>query len=373
MNEVMTIPLKDPKPDLNELRDIILRKKKPSRVHVDEIHIDKEVVKDVTERILNRKWIEPVSDNKESQEACLRNNIEFWYRLGFDCIRLSSEFRFSSNIPFISRAREAQDTASLAKTERKWTEEGKGIISSWEDFGTYPWPSVNDIDLWPFEYVSQNLPEGMGIWGCLTQGVLETTLNMLMGYETLSFLLYDDTGLVKAVFDKVGQLTYQGYKKIIGLDKLIGFFQGDDMGFKTGTLVSPEVLRKYVLPWHKKFAELAHQHGLLYVLHSCGNLESIMEDLIEDVKIDAKHSFEDAIMPVTDFKKKYGDRIAVIGGVDVDKLCRLEEKDLRLHIRSILDGCMQDSGYILGSGNSVANYIPVDNYLAMLDEGLDYL
>ncbi len=94
-----------------------------------------------------------------------------------------------------------------------------------------------------------------------------------------------------------------------------------------------------------------------------------MEDLIKDVKIDAKHSFEDTIMPVTEFKKRYGNRIAVLGGVDVDKLCRLEEKELRGYVRDILDKCMPGGGYVLGSGNSITNYIPLKNYLIMLDEG----
>ena len=100
----------------------------------------------------------------------------------------------------------------------------------------------------------------------------------------------------------------------------IGLFPGDDMGFRTATLVSPKALRTYTLPWHKRFAAMAHERGLVYCLHSCGNLATIMEDLIDDVKIDAKHSYEDVIIPVEDFQARYGSRIGVIGGLDVDRL-----------------------------------------------------
>ena len=93
-----------------------------------------------------------------------------------------------------------------------------------------------------------------------------------------------------------------------------------------------------------------------------------MEDLISDIRIDAKHSFEDAIVPVAEFKRKYGNRIAVLGGVDMNQICLLSEADLRTYVRKILDQCMPGGGYALGTGNSVANYIPVENYLAMLDE-----
>ena len=95
-------------------------------------------------------------------------------------------------------------------------------------------------------------------------------------------------------------------------------------------------------------------------------------DLIEDTKIDALHSFEDQCCPVINYKKKYGSRIGIIGGVDVDKLCRLNEESLRKYIRNILNVCMEDGRYALGSGNSITNYIPIKNYLIMLEEGFNW-
>lgn len=366
----MRIPLKHPEPDIENFKKVILREKIPQRPPFIELHIDKEVIRNLVENELNKKWVEPMPDDRKSQETCLRNYIECWYRLGYDCIRLTGEFRFSSGLHFASQVRKGEDTASLSRGERKWVEEGEGVIGSWEDFEKYPWPSLKDVDLWAVEFVSANLPEGMGLMACPSPGVFEVGLNNLFGYEKLSYLLYDDPKLIKAVFDRAGELIYSYYKNIIGMEKLAGFFQGEDMGFKTGTLIAPKFLREYILPWHKKIAQLAHDHDLLYLFHSCGNLESIMEDLIEDVKIDAKHSFEDEIMPVTKFKAMYGDRIAILGGVDMDKLCRLEETELRTYVRSIIDECSKDGGYALGSGNSVPNYMPLRNFFIMLDEGL---
>jgi uroporphyrinogen decarboxylase len=366
----MKVPLKNPRPDADNFKKVILREKTPQRPPFIELHIDKEVVREMIEKELNGQWVEPLPDDRETQKACLKNYIECWYRLGYDCIRLTGEFRFSGGLHFASQVREGEDTAILSRGDRKWVEEGKGVISSWEDFEKYPWPSLSEVDLWPMEFVSANLPEGMGLLACPSAGVFEIGLNNLFGYENLSYLLYDNPELVKAVFDRVGGLIYCYYEDILGLDNLVGFFQGEDMGFKTGTLIAPKSLREYILPWHKKIAQLAHENDLLYLFHSCGNLEAIMEDLIEDVKIDAKHSFEDAIMPVTQFKEKYGDRIAVLGGVDMDKLCRLEEAELRMYVRGVIDICMKGGGYALGSGNSVPNYMPLRNFLIMLDEGL---
>ena len=118
--------------------------------------------------------------------------------------------------------------------------------------------------------------------------------------------------------------------------------------------------------------ELCHKHGRVNCLHACGNLEEIMEALIEDVKMDGRHSFEDTIEPVTVAKKRWGKRISLLGGIDVDFLCRATPEQVRKRTRETLDICLPGGGYCLGSGNSVANYIPVDNYLAMLDEGRRY-
>jgi uroporphyrinogen decarboxylase len=117
---------------------------------------------------------------------------------------------------------------------------------------------------------------------------------------------------------------------------------------------------------------MAHAAGRPYLLHSCGNLTTIMADLIEDVRIDAKHSFEDTIEDVREDKRVYGDRIALLGGIDVDFLCTASEPAIRKRVRDTLEVCMPGGGYCLGTGNSVANYIPVENYLVMLDEGRRY-
>jgi uroporphyrinogen decarboxylase len=97
-----------------------------------------------------------------------------------------------------------------------------------------------------------------------------------------------------------------------------------------------------------------------------------MLDIIHDVKIDAKHSFEDAILPVEEAKRLYGQDVALIGGLDVDFLCRADETAIRRRVRSTLDTCHPGGGYCLGSGNSVAKYVPLENYLIMLDEGRNY-
>jgi uroporphyrinogen decarboxylase len=90
------------------------------------------------------------------------------------------------------------------------------------------------------------------------------------------------------------------------------------------------------------------------------------------VQIDAKHSYEDTFLPVTEACRRYGDRVAILGGVDMDFLCRAMPEEVRAYVRHVIDGCGPGGGYALGTGNTVANYVPVENYLTMLDEGRRY-
>ena len=95
-----------------------------------------------------------------------------------------------------------------------------------------------------------------------------------------------------------------------------------------------------------------------------------MDDLIDDVKIDAKHCFEDTIEDVREAKThlRPADRAARRDRRGLP-LPRRRSRPSARRVRETLDVCMPGGGYCLGTGNSVANYIPLDNYLAMLDEG----
>ena len=78
------------------------------------------------------------------------------------------------------------------------------------------------------------------------------------------------------------------------------------------------------------------------------------------------------IEDVREVKNTYGQKIALLGGIDMDFLCRSGPDAIRQRVRETLDVCQSGGGYCLGTGNSVANYIPIENYLAMVDEGLLY-
>ncbi|MCC6697832.1 MAG: hypothetical protein IT365_19555 [Candidatus Hydrogenedentes bacterium] len=361
----MKVPLAKPSPDIKRFVAVIRGEIRPERPPLAELFLDHEVERTIAQSHLGLEWVEPAPD-RETMAAYLRNRTEVYYRMGYDYIRVIG------GVDFPGKYIDAADTAGLSRGNRSWANETCGPIASWEDFESYPWPDPAKGDLWHYEYAAKNLPEGMGLIVCPTSGFLEIPLDTLLGYQNLCYLIMEQPDLVEAVFQRVGEIIYGMYERLLGLPNLHGFFQGDDMGFKTGTLLSPDHLRTYVLPWHKKLAALAHQHGLVYLLHSCGNLTDIIPDLIDDVKIDARHSYEDEGNSVVDFKQRYGGRVAILGGVDVDKMARLPEPELRAHVRKILDTCVPGGRYAFGSGNTVCNYVPIENYFAMIEEAMNY-
>ena len=241
---------------------------------------------------------------------------------------------------------------------------------TWDDFERYPWPEVAAFDFSAFEYLDRHLPEGLGLLASHAGGVFEH-VSWIMSYEGLCLALRDDPSLVEAVAAKVGERIEAFTRQLLTLDHLSAVFGGDDMGFRSATLISPPDLRRLVLPWHKRLAALARAHGIPYFLHSCGNIEAIMEDLITDVGIDGKHSFEDAILPAADFQARYGDRLAVLGGVDVNILSAGAEDGVRRRTREIINACGPRGRFAVGSGNSIPSYVPAANYLAMVDEALE--
>ena len=358
----MRLPLARPHPDAARFIAVLMGRVQSPRPPLVEYLVDAAVMKPIVTELLGRTWADYGADRK-SQTAYLDNFIAFWHSLGYDAVR------FEQGLPFFENKIFGFDATSAAGPPRAWADEHRGRIRTWEDFDSYAWPKIEEMDFFPFEYISRNLPGGMGFITCHAGGVFEH-LSWIMSYEGLCFALKEDPALVQAVVDRLGRLMASFYEHLLDLDRVIALFPGDDMGFKTGPLISPAELKTYILPWHKTFAAKAHGRGLPYFLHSCGNLDSIIDDLIDVVRIDGKNSFEDAILPIEDFQARHGGRVAVLGGLDVNILAAGSEADVRRRTRHLIDVCGARGRYAIGSGNSIPSYVPVRNYLAMVEEAL---
>lgn len=348
------------KPDFEIMRDVLLRRREPPRVPFYEHIIDNEVINE----ILKRQYGEP----SRTAEEWRRRYIQFFADMGYDYVPMEFGIKFAT-----PKRVHSVDTAEYSRGERGWVSETGGPIQTWDDLeNDENWPSVEDaFDYEGYAAIATELPEGMKMIGGASGGPFEHA-SFLMGLEPLSMRLYEDPAFVERLLERIGTTLVGVAERVAKIDGLGAYRFGDDMGYKTSTMVSPEHLRRYFFPWAKKVVEVVHAAGKPFLLHSCGQLQDVMDDLIDDVKIDAKHSFEDVIMPVTEAKALWGHRVAIIGGVDVDYLCRHTPKEIKEYTKRVLDQCAKGGGYALGSGNTIANYVPVENYEAMLEAGREF-
>ena len=335
----------------------------PDRVYHRELFQDLEIRDAIAARFDVYDGIDP------SDPYCAEKQYVAMQRFcGFDTVRANLD-----DIVWPMFRHRTDDTADLRRTSgRNYQDEHTGPITSWEQFESYPWPDPSRPECTKtLEWYEKNLPDDM----CIVSGSMShfcEHVTWLMGYETFCYALFDQRDLVDAIKEKLVDIYHKTLDQYLGFDRLEIIFASDDMGFKGGLLFSAEDMIELVLKPHKMMAERTHAAGRLYLLHACGNLEDVIDYIVDEVKADGKHSFEDTIEDVRDLKSTYGKKTALIGGIDVDFLCRAEEASIRSRVRETLDICQPGGGYCLGTGNSVANYIPLDNYLAMVDEGRLY-
>jgi uroporphyrinogen decarboxylase len=315
------------------------------------------------EQYLGVPWVRL---SEHTREAYYTQLVDLYWRLGYDAL-LEGVWRTTwVNHPALGAPTAADTAGELGRGQRDWAREGRGLIDSWESFERFPWERIS-VDYRPYEILARLLKPGMKVYA--SSSFFEHVLENLLGYEGLFYALVDDPKLVEAVFTRWGEKVLEYYCNVAGLEGIGAIWHADDLGYKTGTILSPADLSRYVHPWLAKFARVAHEHGKLFILHSCGNYfgNGVLETLIGEVGVDALHSFQDVILPAEDCAARYGERLALLGGVDVDLLVRGEQRDIRRRVRAILERCLPGR-FAVGSGNTIANYIPLQGYLAMLDE-----
>jgi uroporphyrinogen decarboxylase len=178
-----------------------------------------------------------------------------------------------------------------------------------------------------------------------------------------------DPELFSDLFIRIGDLYVTLWSEMIRnySDIFVFFRMGDDLGYKNSTMLDPETIRTFILPQYKRIIDLVHQSGKKFLLHSCGCIFSVMEDIIK-LGIDAKHSNEDQIAPFERWIELYNDRIGLFGGIDVNTLCLNPYDDVyREVLEKGTEFRLKTKGYGIGSGNSIPGYIPVEGFTAMID------
>lgn len=325
----------------------------------------------------------------------LQDEIRFWSTAGYDFIPLESGLRTiidaaihhegtgrfdasSHEHPQVTAAKEfaikrlhplGLSTQNEQGGRRTWAPEGKGFITTMEDFEEFPWPSPEDLDLEKFRQIPSMLPSGSGVL-CFG-GAIFSCLTLMMGMEECLISMSRGTELFTRLLQKVADFQIRTIEILINIGTIGGLWINDDMGFKSRTLVNPALYRKYTFPYYREIKCLLQQKGLPLLLHSDGNITEILHDLVE-IGFNGIHPIEPESMDIVEAREIVGSKVCLIGNLSlVHPLGFGTPEEVSTASKALIRRMAPGGGYCFSSGNSIPDYISYENWIAMRNTALE--
>lgn len=338
-----------PAPDFGRLRQHLMLEGAADRMPAAELFCDQEIMQAVL--------------GKTGQAWQPTDYIEFQRRMGYDY--LNAIVSLPPNV-FQWHEIDEANPDSLAK-KRGFMEEHNGPIQNWADFEKFQWPTVATTDFSAFELYAKHLPKGMKLiaWIC---GFFEN-VSWSVGIQSFCYLLMDDRSLAAKLFEKWGEYCIEISRVAMDKPEVGAYWISDDLGFNSGPFMSPEDCREFVMPVYAELGRMCRARNIPFILHSCGRLHSIMDDLI-GCGVNCLHSLPPNLYDLMEIKKRWGDKLCFAGNLDLNLLSLGTTEETRQAVRAVKKvwAAEKRGGMILSSANTVANYCKVENYLAMMDE-----
>lgn len=235
---------------------------------------------------------------------------------------------------------------------------GEGLIRTRGDLARMDLPDPTDESLYEEarEFVAA---KGERAAAFVTRAGISPTL-LSMGLEAFSIALYEDRPLLETMLDRYFEWSIEVAQRAcrMGFDLYV---TTDDMAFKTGPMFSPAVFRELVMPRYRRLAEKV---SLPWVVHCDGNAEPFLADLLT-LGIVGLHPLEKGAMDIRKAKARYGDRLCVLGNVDLNILGDGTVEETEAEVRGLLADLGPGGGYIISSGNSLVGYLKPENVNAM--------
>ncbi len=280
------------------------------------------------------------------------DEADFWMSAGYDYAVANVA------VPLGSRRLSSPHSQGI-----QWRDDRRGVIRGWDDFRAYTWPDPAKLDYGPLERMAAVLTAGVKL--VTVAGNFYAKVEELFGFETFALLLFDDYELVEAVVERMADITFDILDRVTRIPEVGAVVTGGDIAHAGGTLIDPRTLRALVFPKYRRVTELCHARGIPVIHHSDGNLWDVMDDLI-DAGFDGFHPFEPKAMDIVEAKRRYGDRVCIMGNVDLDLLARGTPAQVRAAVRQKIVDLARGGRYCLSSSNSIAPYVPPVNFGAMI-------
>lgn len=209
--------------------------------------------------------------------------------------------------------------------------------------------------------------KGMWIHGGLWFGY-DVTHARIVGTERLLMMMVDDPELVIDIFNTQLTTSLQLLDMIWDAGYTFDAISWpDDMGYRNGPFFSVDMYRQILKPVQKRAIEWAHAKGIYAHLHSCGNINLLVPELV-DIGLDALNPLEvKAGMDPIHLKQAYGDRLVLHGGLnamlwnDIDKI--------ESEMERLMPVLKQNGGYIFQEDHSIPDAVSLEDYRRIIALG----
>ena len=241
-----------------------------------------------------------------------------------------------------------------------------------DDLEKYNWIDVDRFDF-------STLEKRLSVWGdyaIMASGCsVFQHATFLRGMDNLMMDMCINPEMANYIFDKFSDFYYEYFKRIFEVtgDLINIFALADDFGMQNSLLISPGMFDMFVAPRLKRMAGLAHSYNKKLLLHSCGNIESIIPRLIE-IGVDILDPIQPESMDPIHIKKEFGKDICLRGGGSVQNVVsRGSTDDVEKETERIVISLKQGGGYIFSPGHPVLqDDIPVENIIKLYESGYKY-
>ena len=264
----------------------------------------------------------------------------------------------------------AADTGWVNDSERRWAPGTTGVISSESDLEAFPWPKQDDLDFGVFDEARRLLPDNFRVIVAL--GKVFNLGWWLTGFDTYAYALIDQPNLVERMHAKIAEIQGWVIERALTYKCTGMIWHADDVAYRTGLMVSPTVLRQHIFPVYKRFNQICRERDVLSVFHSDGDVGTVMGDIV-DAGFDAFNPIEPVAMDIRALKKRVRGKLGLIGNVDLSyTLTRGTPSEVEAEVRDLIRDVAPGGGYALASANSIPEYVPWENFVAMHSAWLKY-
>ncbi len=199
------------------------------------------------------------------------------------------------------------------------------------------------------------------------QGVFEASWQPF-GFENYTRLLFEHADFINEVLDDALTFFKELVEILVEKYSIELFWYWDDHGHKTGTLLNPRQFKQLIFPRIKEIVQLCHKNDVKFIHHSCGNINKILDQLI-DTGIDGLNPLEpSASMDLFQVHGDHGNKITLVGNVDtIHLLAKGTPTEVEEYVKKEIKECAPGGGLIVSSSHSINPQVKFENYKAMIE------